>query len=105
MGFQKPIEDVKEIVRKEQSPSDLIEALSSKVKPEFKVEWDVGSFEASSEITPKSLKSFMLKLERVCSDLNSSIEEDVKGKKNSDNYKQVVNLTSYCLEILKIYGK
>ena len=104
-GVQKPISDIKEVVKKEQSVSDLVSALSSKVRTSCKQYWDVGSFEASGEITPKSLKSLEHKLDRIKSEIQKDLALDEVEKKNSDNYQHVVELTSYCLEILKCYGK
>ena len=103
MGVQKPLVEIKEIVRKEQDLKDLISSISYSISPKTKDQWKIGSFEAKGETSPKSLDTLKSKLLYMIKSIDSSLEEGVKEKKIKDNDKQLVELTAYCLELLKNY--
>jgi len=103
VGIQKPIKEIEEIIKKEQDLKDLVSAISSKIKPKYKPNWEVGRFEARAEPTPKSHQTLLGKLEKVGKCLSEEIETLGEEKRHGDNYEQLVELASYCLGLLLKY--
>lgn len=103
MGVQKPM--VENLVDKNKDVvfDEIIESVSRSIKPNQKIQWDIGSFEAKGEPTPISLESLKKKLLSVVDSIDVDIKEGSVVGKCGDNYKHIVDLTSYCLEILKNY--